>query len=210
MKSLTLVLFSVLLLGKLNCLSQPSDDLQKKYTVFNRTISYGTDPGSIHLNDGEGEGHAWLNGTKFTYGTIEVDIKGKDKLQSSFVGIAFHGVNDSTFEAIYFRPFNFRSADPIRKLHAVQYIAAPKFGWEKLRNEFPGKYEQPISPAPDPNSWFHARITVDGKNIKVYVNGNTSPSLVVEPLVHTNGALIGLWTDSDGDWKNLKIVSTRK
>jgi len=209
MKNLTFIVFSVLLFGRLNCFSQSADDLQKKYIVFNRTISAGTEPGSIYLNDGEGEGHAWLNHTKFTNGTIEVDIKGKDKLQSSFVGIAFHGINDSTFEAVYFRPFNFRSTDPVRKLHAVQYIASPKFGWEKLRNEFPGKYEQPISPAPDPNLWFHARITVDGKNIKVYVNGNSTPSLVVKPLGHTNGTLIGLWTDSDGDWKNLKITQDR-
>ena len=205
MRALTVLIFAILVSGTLKCFAQSNNELQKTYTVFNRTIGPGTEPKSIHLHDAEGEGHAWLNHTKFTNGTIEVDIKGKDKLQASFVGIAFHGVNDSIFEAIYFRPFNFRSFDPVRKLHAVQYIASPKFGWEKLRNEFPGKYEQPISPAPDPNGWFHARITVDNKKIKIYVNGNNTPSLIVEPLVHTSGTLIGLWTDSDGDWKNLKI-----
>jgi len=209
MKTLNLLVVAILISATLNSFAQTTEELQKKYTVFNRTLSAGADPGSIHMNDAEGEGHAWLNGTKFTYGTIEVDIKGKDKLQASFVGIAFHGVNDSTFESVYFRPFNFRSADPVRKLHAVQYIAPPKFGWEKLRNEFPGKYEQPISPAPDPNEWFHARIVVDSKNIKVYVNGSATPSLVVEALVHTSGTLIGLWTDTDGDWKNLKIVKEK-
>ena len=150
--------------------------------------------------------NAWLNNTKFINGTIEVDIKGKDVFQKSFVGIAFHGVNDSTYEAIYFRPFNFRTTDPLRKLHAVQYIAPPKFGWEKLRNEFPLKYEQPITPAPDPNQWFHARIVIDNKKIKVYVNGNAMPSLVVERLVHYDGTMIGLWTDGDGEWKNVKIT----
>ena len=210
MKNLILTVFAILMCSTLNCFGQSADELQKKYTVFNRTISPGAEAGSIHLNDAEGEGHAWLNHAKFTNGTIEVDIKGKDKLQGSFVGIAFHGVNDSTYEAVYFRPFNFRSADPVRKLHAVQYVAQPKFGWEKLRNKFPGKYEQPISPAPDPNGWVHAQITVDSKNIKVYVNGSATPSLVVEPLVHTNGTLIGLWTDTDGDWKNLKIISAAK
>lgn len=209
MKNLACFIVAIILLTTLNCFAQSNDELVKEYTAFNRTISPGAETGSIHMNDAEGEGHAWLNDTKFTNGTIEVDIKGKDKLQGSFVGIAFHGVNDSTFEAVYFRPFNFRSVDPVRKLHAVQYIASPKFGWEKLRNEFPGRYEQPISPAPDPNGWFHALITVDNKNIKVYVNGNNVPSLVAEPLVHTNGTLIGLWTDSDGDWKNLKITPTK-
>jgi hypothetical protein len=203
------LILTMLLFSTLNCFAQSADDLLKKFTVFNRTISHGTDHGSIYMNDGNGEGHAWLDHTKFTNGTIEVDIKGKDKLQNSFVGIAFHGVNDTIFEAVYFRPFNFRSAEPVRKLHAVQYIASPKFGWEKLRNEFPGKYEQPISPAPDPNGWFHARVVVDSKVIKVYVNGNAAPSLVVEPLVHSNGTLIGLWTDSDGNWKNLRITPNK-
>ena len=206
MKTLSCLVSAIFLLTALNCFAQTTEELQKKYTVFNRTISPGTEAGSIHLNEAGGEGHPWVNNTKFTNGTIEVDIKGKDKLQGSFVGIAFHGVNDSTFEVVYFRPFNFRTADPVRKLHAVQYIAPPKFGWEKLRNEFPGKYEQPISPAPDPNEWFHARITIDNNNIKVYVNGSSTPSLVVEPLVHTSGTLIGFWTDTDGDWKNLKIT----
>gem|GEM_PF-6071604 len=34
------------------------------------------------------------------------------------------------YEAVYFRPFNFRSSDPVRKGHAVQYVANPGcFGW---------------------------------------------------------------------------------
>ena len=201
------LILAILLFGTFNCFAQSVEELQKKYTVVNRTISIGSEPGSVHLNDAENQGLAWINGEKFTYGSIEVDIKGKDVLQKSFVGIAFHGVNDSTMEAVYFRPFNFRTTDPVRKLHAVQYIAPPKFGWKKLREEFPGKYEQPISPAPDPNEWFHARITVDSKNIKVYVNGNTSPSLVVEPLVHFDGTKIGLWTDGDGEWKNARVTN---
>jgi hypothetical protein len=209
MKNLTCLATTLLFLTTLNSFGQSTNELQKKYTVFNRVISAGAEAGSIHLSDAEGGGQAWVNGEKFTNGTIEVDIKGKDKLQASFVGIAFHGVNDSTFECIYFRPFNFRSVDPLRKLHAVQYIATPKFGWEKLRSEFPGKYEQPISSAPDPNEWFHARIVVDSKSIEVYVNASATPSLVVEPLVHTDGTMIGLWTDSDGDWKNLKITPTK-
>jgi N-acetylneuraminic acid mutarotase len=84
-------------------------------------------------------------------------------------------------------------------------------GTTKLRQEFPGKYEQPIKPAPDPNAWLHARITVDSKNIKVYVNGGIKPSLIVEPLVRTDGKMIGLWAGgTDGDWKNLKITPAKE
>ncbi len=197
----------IMLFIALNCFGQSADDLQKQYTVVNRTISAGSDAGSVHLNDAQSVGIAWVNHKKFNYGTIEVDIRGKDVLQASFVGIALHGLNDSTYEVIYFRPFNFRADDPLRKSHAVQYMALPNYDWQKLRQEYPGKYEQPISPAPDPNVWLHARITVDNKNIKVYVNGNATPSLVVEPLAHTGGEMIGLWAGgTDGDWKNLKII----
>jgi len=122
-----------MLLASLSCFGQSSDELQKKYTVVYRTISAGTDAGSVHLNDKEGAGLAWVKNEQFTYGTIEFDIKGKDKLQASFVGIAFHGVNDTTYETVYFRPFNFRANDPVRKAHAVQYMASPNYEWPKLR-----------------------------------------------------------------------------
>lgn len=198
----------LLLIGSLTSL-QPlhAQDLQKQYTVVNRSISAGADAGSIHLNEVDGDGKAWINGKSFTNGIIEFDIKGKDKMQGSFVGFAFHGLNDSTYEAIYFRPFNFRSTDPVRKSHAVQYIASPKYDWPTLRNQFPNKYEQPITPAPDPEQWFHVSITVENEKISVYVNNSNQPSLTVVPLVKTSGKMIGYWVGntSGGDWKNLKI-----
>src|SRR5580698_970635 len=106
---------------------------QEAYTVVNRTVTSDGGVGSIHLNEVEGVGIAWIKGREFKEGIIEFDIKGKDAFQQSFVGFAFHGVNDTTYEAIYFRPFNFRSADAARKLHAVQYIANPAYDWPKLR-----------------------------------------------------------------------------
>jgi hypothetical protein len=57
---------------------------------------------------------AWLDGVELATGTLEVDVRGKDVLQQSFLGLAFAGVNDSTFEAVYLRPFNFRAREPNR------------------------------------------------------------------------------------------------
>jgi len=206
MKKISCSVFLMLTMAAMNCFAQTNDDLQKKYTVVNRVISHGADAGSIHLNNKDGAGIAWVNHTEFNTGTIEVDIKGKDVLQASFVGIAFHGLNDSNYETVYFRPFNFRATDSLRKIHAVQYMASPAFEWPILREKFPGKYEKGISPAPNPNAWFHARIVVGDKTIRVYVNGNEKPSLVIEPLVKTGGKMIGLWAGgTDGDWKNLRI-----
>lgn len=186
-----------------------AQDLQKKYKVFNRTISL--DGEIIHLNEAEGPGIAWIIGKTFTQGTIEFDEKGKDEFQRSFVGIAFHGVNDTTYEAIYFRPFNFRATDPVRKAHAVQYIANPNYDWPKLRADFPNKYEQPVSSDLDPNQWFHVKVNVSDKKISVYVNGDNKAVLGVESLVDMSGKMIGFWVGngSAGDWKNLKIVANK-
>jgi hypothetical protein len=198
------IAFVIILLISLSAIAQ------QKYTVFNRVLSDGKENGSIHLNAAEGAGVAWINNLELTNGAIEFDIKGKDTFQLSFVGIAFHGSNDSTYEAIYFRPFNFHSPDPVRKTHAVQYVSDPDFDWPVLRSQFPNKYEQPVSPAPDPNDWFHVRIELNDKKIMVFVNGNKTPSLIVESLQKTPGKKIGYWVgnNSFGNWKNLKIIRT--
>ncbi|HTI61311.1 family 16 glycoside hydrolase [Mucilaginibacter sp.] len=192
-----------------NCFAQQKTITEKDLAPVNRTVSLGMDGAAqvIHLDAKDDDGVAWIKGTQFTEGTIEVDIKGKDVLQHSFVGIAFHGADNKTFEVIYFRPFNFRASDDVRKSHAVQYVALPGYDWEKLRTEHPGQYEKPVEPAPEPNEWFHARIEIQSNIVKVFVNGNATPSLTVQELVHTNGKMIGYWVGntSDGNWKNIKI-----
>jgi hypothetical protein len=194
----------------INCFGQQAPAKAGDFTVVNRTLSIGSN-GSLHLNDVDNAGVAWLNNTRFKNGTIEFDVKGNDKPQGSFVGIAFHGLKDTTYECVYFRPFNFLSADPVRKSHGVQYIAVPKYDWPLLREQYPNKYEQAVVPAPDPNAWFHVRITVTPKKVSVYVNGVQKAMLEVGPLTNTGGTKIGYWVGngSPGDWKNLKITDAK-
>lgn len=186
-----------------------AQDLKEKYSAVNRAVSLDKKSTAIHLNQAEGVGIAWMNGKTFINGVIEFDIKGKDEFQGSFVGIAFHGLNDTTYEAVYFRPFNFRATDPVRKAHAVQYIAGPMYDWPKLRADFPNQYEKPVVPELDPNQWFHVKIIVSEASISVYVNGNNSPALEVKSLLHTGGKMIGYWvgTGSAGSWRDLKITA---
>ena len=116
--------------------------VNRKAAVFNEGGKKG-----IRFNEVEGSGMMMLNGSNFSNGIIELDIKGSSKMQQSFVGVAFHGKDENTYDAIYFRPFNFMSDDTLRRKHAVQYISMPDNDWEKLRNTFPGKYEKQIEPA---------------------------------------------------------------
>ena len=154
-----------------------------------------------------GQNVVWLDGLDFKEGTIEFDAKGKSAPpQGSFVGVAFRVVDAKTHDAVYFRPFNFRVADPDRKSHAVQYVSEPGWPWQKLRAEKPGRYEKSIEPAPDGDAWFHAQVILENRQVKVYVNGAAKPSLVVNELGERTGGSVGLWCNGYGVIANLKIT----
>jgi hypothetical protein len=182
----------------------------KDLDVFNRglsALSDGTRKG-VRLNEQPGEGVAYLRGIDFSNGTIEFDVRGKDVQGQSFVGVAFHGVDGTTYDAIYLRPFNFRTEDPARRGHAVQYISHPTYTWQKLRAERPGIFEQPVSPAPDPNAWFHVRVVVASPKVSVFVGDAKEPSLVVNQLSDRTKGLVGPWVgnNSGGDFADFTII----
>lgn len=154
---------------------------------------------------GSNVGMALVGGVTFGEGAIDVDLRGQGEASASFVGIAF-GVEDATrYEAVYFRPFRFRSADVVERSHAVQYVAWPEHTWEALRAQAPGVYEAAIAPALDPSGWFHAHIEVDRTMVKVFVDGAARPALVVHRLRTANGS-VGLWVDSqEAAFADLKV-----
>lgn len=177
--------------------------------VFNRKVSAVSedDKSGISFSKSENDGVAWLKHVIFSNGSIEVDIKGSDQLQQSFVGVAFHGMDEKTFDVVYFRPFNFKTDDPVRKIHAVQYVSMPDYSWEVLREKFNGKYEKAVIPPPAPNEWFHVKITIKSPQVTVYVNGNQQACLTVDKLNNRASGKIGLWVgnNSDGEFANLQI-----
>ena len=187
----------------------------KTWKLIGRTVRPSRDSSrpAIEFGEAPGQGMALLEGVEFNNGVIEVDLKGKDVLQRSFLGIVFRGVDDQNQDVVYFRPFNFKAEDPVRRIHAVQYVSHPAFPWKKLRDERNGQYEKaifpkPETPAPDPNGWFHARIVVAKPKVSVYVNDSKEPSLVVDELSDRKGGKVGLWVGegSGGTFANLKIV----
>ncbi|HEX2975862.1 MAG TPA: hypothetical protein VHO68_07985, partial [Bacteroidales bacterium] len=186
---------------------------EKQLQVFNRIASVTEDKkyqNGIHLDAKANDGVAWLSDVGFENGSLEFDLKGKNVLQQSFLGIAFHGVNDSTMDVVYFRPFNFEAQDVQRRNHSVQYVSLPEFDWQRLRSQFPDQYEQPVNPAPKPDEWFHVRVEIIAHVVRVYVNNNPTPSLVVEQLSNREGGMVGFWTGngSDGDFANLSITTS--
>lgn len=154
-------------------------------------------------------GIVWIKDLEFSTGTIDIDLKGKDIFQQSFLGIAL-GLDTTTFEAVYFRPFNFQSTDSLRRKHTVQYISEPVYPWEKLRDEFPLVYENATKPFPLAKAWFHAKIVIKADEISVYVDHSSKASLQIRRLNKIQKGMLGLWTYGlKGDFANL-VISDQK
>jgi hypothetical protein len=173
------------------------------WVPINGSVTF--DKETIHvMNNGNATTLLWLNNMTMKNGVVELDIKGKDVAGQSFVGVAFHGTGDDDYEAVYFRPFNFRN--PEKKNHALQYISKPEYDWSVLRQRFPGKYENSLEPAPDPNDWFHVRLVIEFPMVRAYVNNSTTPVLEVEQISERKDGKLGLWVDSEDGWfRNVTI-----
>ncbi|MEM7551257.1 MAG: family 16 glycoside hydrolase [Bacteroidota bacterium] len=193
------------------CFSQSvhlSDQLNKnQITVVNREISVYEAEG-IELNAREGDGLAILSQIEFKSGTIDLEIRGENNPGKSFVGFAFNVQNDSTFEAVYFRPFNFVVQEPIRKSHMAQYIFHPVYTWYKLREERTGEYEGEMQAPPDPDDWFKVKIRIKDHKVNVFVNGEAF--MEVDRLTYSTSSKVGLWVGngSSGRFKNLVILDS--
>lgn len=186
-------------------------DDAKTLRVVNRQVTKIQDRNGVRLSPASGNGVAWVDGTDFRSGTIEVDIRGREDMQQNYVGVAFHRKNDDTYEAVYLRPFNFRAQDPIRKQHAVQYIALPEFDWPHLRREFPEEFENPVDASIVSTGWVRLRVVVEGSTVQVYVGPLKEVTIGVRKLGQLDGGQVGLWVGnvSGGDFANLVVTPTK-
>ena len=188
-------------------------DLYKKgkLKVINRELKVVSENGKnfIQLSENKEEGLVWLPIKDFKNGKITIRMRGKDVLQRSFVGLVFHALNDTTYDAVYCRPFNFFAKDSVRKIHAIQYVSHPKFTWKRLRDEQNGFFEKEIINPPNPNDWFTMTIIVDKKTVKAFINQDSKPSLMVEKLTERSNGKLGIFVGdgSGGDFERITIES---
>lgn len=185
-------------------------DLQNnEIQAVNRVMAFENsgDKKYLSLSRERGDCLIWLPVEDFQNGTIEIVMRGINEFQRSFIGIAFHGLNDSTFDAVYCRPFNFLVSDSVKRLRAIQYISHPEYTWEKLRTEQSGVFEKDIIDPPDPTGWFTMKLVIDNKSIKAFINNNEAPSLTVEKLNDLSTGKIGIFAadNSGGDFESVKI-----
>lgn len=186
--------------------------LQKsgKLTMINRNVATVKENNRkfLHISTKDTvEGVIWLPVKNFKNGKLEMVARGRDILQGSFVGIAFHGMNDSTYDNVYCRPFNFRTPDSIRKIHAIQYVYLPDYNWPRLRKEQNGIFEKNISDAPPADDWFTLTLIVDETKVNAYINHEQTPSLTVNKLNTNASGKVGI-TGINCDILSFKIDYT--
>lgn len=156
--------------------------------------------------DRPGQHVIWLKDMELEGGTIEFDAKGRSQPQSSFIGVAFRVRDGRLFDAVYFRPFNFRPDAADRRARAIQYISEPAWPWEKLRAERTGEFEAAAVPAPDGDAWFHAKVVLENRRVRVWVDNAPAPSLQADELSDRKGGAVGVICIGHGAIANLRIT----
>jgi len=194
-------------------LNLPALQRQGQLPIVNRDVSPvgRADSSFIRLSETNGEGLVWVPVSTSVNSIVEIEMRGKDVFQRSCIGVAFNGLNDTTYEAVYCRPFNFFAADSIRRIHAIQYVAHPAFTWKKLRESQNGLFEKPIPNAPNPNNWFIMKVVIREKTIEAYINDAAQPALVVNRLSNQAGNKLGLFVGdgSGGDFRRITVTPVR-
>ncbi len=164
-------------------------------TPFARTVT-SLDEGEVRgvaIDSVQATGLVWLDGVTFGTGEVSFLVRGRDVLGASFVGLAFGGVDDSTYEAVYLRPFNFNADDSTRHAHGIQYIAHPEHPWFVLRQQYPGEFEHAVSPDPAADAWQTVRLAISADSVHAWVGEGEAADLVVRRLVPSREGRVALW-----------------
>ena len=158
---------------------------------------------------------ALLDGPEFGDGTIQIAVAGAPRPGAppdsrGFIGISFRtGAHGEWTDVFYLRPTNGRAEDQLRRNHSVQYASDPEFPWYRLREESPGVYESYADM--EAGAWTEMRIEVAGTKARLYVNGASQPSLIVNDLKHgERPGKIALWAHVDTDAYFGEISVTRR
>ncbi|MFZ4619778.1 MAG: hypothetical protein ACOYNS_04405 [Bacteroidota bacterium] len=174
-------------------LGQEISLLPKSVTPLNVTIEeivYRSRK-ALHVTeiDESGESMAIVKDHQFLNGTIEAEIAGMplpsaNATARGFIGIAFrvNRTDSLRYDCFYIRPTNGRAEDQVRRNHSTQYIAHPSFTWQMLRKEYPLKYESYADIVE--GEWTKVKITVKGKQAKLYLHDLPQPVLIVNELLN--------------------------
>lgn len=193
---------------------QPRNVKTEMVTYKGRKALRATDAAPANVADGIQL--VILNKTEFQDGVIEIELAGEPAATAGagargFVGVAFRvsaeaGKDAAKYECFYLRPTNGRADDQVRRNHSTQYISYPDFPWQRLRKEFPEKYESYVDLVP--GEWTKVKIEVRGDKAKLYLHDAPQPVLVVNDLKQgASQGQIALWVGAGtvAHFANLRV-----
>lgn len=165
----------------------------------------------IEVDDKRGGGMALVKGVSLADGVIEVDVAGRKGPYAAaddrgFIGIAFRvSGGEERYEYVYLRPENGRAEDQVRRNHSTQYASHPDFPWPRMRKEFPERYESYVDL--EPGVWTRMRVEISGTKARLFVNGASQPTLVVNDLklgAGEGGVALWIGAGTEGFFSNLR------
>lgn len=153
----------------------------------------------VEAPDVQGDGQLCIiKGDQIKDGVIEVWVTGEPRTGAAaaargFVGLAFRVQGEGAkYEAFYLRPTNGRAEDQVRRNHSLQYVSHPDYPWQRLRKEFPEKYESYADLVP--GEWTRVKIMVEGRKARLYIHGAEQASLMVNDLfLGEEGGGVAFW-----------------
>jgi hypothetical protein len=172
--------------------------------VVNRDVVVTSN--AVNLSAAPGAGLAWVQGLEVNEGCLALEVKGSNEEGRSFVGLAFRGVDNDTYDTVYLRPFVYQSDDPARSSNALQYMSLPDFGWPVLRERSPGVYEKSLGSRPSPDAWVQLVVKFGEGRLRVFADGAKQPQLDVPLLTQQAAGRVALWVgnNSAGSFRNLR------
>lgn len=140
------------------------------------------------------DGAAWLRGSRFHDGTIELDIVFSDT--GGFPGIAFRAATHSDFELFYLRqalsggPHATQYTPVLHGLYAWQIYAGP--AWEGTAR---WTYDR----------WMHVRLVVRGARAELFVDGDSAVQVVPRLRGPDGAGEIGLLSGTGARFANVVV-----
>jgi hypothetical protein len=135
-------------------------------------ITHQSRPAMKIILDKNHTGAVLLKNLSFTEGTIEYDVELADN--KAFAPIYFRWQDTANHECFYLR--NYRAGNPLAH-DAVQYAPIMKGAWLwDLYFEYQNRADFKVG------QWNHIKLVVSGRQMQVYVNSDSTPTLQVPRL----------------------------
>ncbi len=146
-------------------------------------------------------GFLWINTFDFVEGNIDLDLKGLDASPQRYIGLAFYGQNDTTYQALCISPYALLNEDFTLRKNAIKYFATP------IPKEINALLCDEVAKSTI-NRWFHCRLQVKNKKVEVYIDDNATPSFSSNLIDGKVGGKFGVFfsAGAGGEFGNIKIL----